>query len=48
MAPHPKRREENTPEYLSFIARENDLLKNITAEHVDKVTTKTAKDFFGI
>lgn len=48
MAPHPMRGEENTPEYLPFIAREIALLKDITAEHVDKVTTKTAKDFFGI
>lgn len=48
MAPHPMRGEENTPEYLPFIAREIALLKDITVEHVDKITTKTAKVFFGI
>lgn len=48
MAPHPMRGMENTPEYLPFIAREIALLKDITAEHVDKVTTKTAKEFFNI
>lgn len=48
MAPHPMRGEENTPEYIPFIAREIALLKDITVEHVDKITTKTAKDFFGI
>ena len=48
MAPHPMRGMENTPEYLPFIAREIALLKDITVEHVDKVTTKTAKEFFNI
>ncbi len=48
MAPHPMRGMENTPEYLPFIAKEIAFLKDTSTEHVDKITTKTAKEFFNI
>ncbi len=48
LTPHPFRGEENSPEYLKFIAKEIAILKDVSFEHVDKVTTQTAKEFFNI
>lgn len=48
LTPHPFRGEENSPEFLQFIAREIANLKDTAFEHIDKVTAQTAKDFFKI
>lgn len=48
LTPHPFRGEENTPEYLHFIAKEIANIKDTTFDHVDKVTTKNAKEFFNL
>ncbi|MCD8025278.1 MAG: TatD family hydrolase [Candidatus Gastranaerophilales bacterium] len=48
LTPHPFRGEENSPKYLKFIAKEIANLKDTTTEHVDIVTTQTAKNFFNI
>ena len=48
MAPHPMRGMENTPEYLPFILREIALLKDVTTDHVNKITTTNAEKFFNI
>lgn len=48
LTPHPFRGEENSPKYLEFIAKEIANIKDTTFEHVDKVTTQNALNFFNI
>ena len=48
MTPHPFRGEENSPKYLKFVAHEIANIKDTTFEHVDKVTSQNAKEFFNI
>ncbi len=48
LTPHPFRGEENSPKYLKFITKEIANIKDITFEHVEKVTTQNAKLFFNL
>lgn len=48
LTPHPFRGEENSPQYLKFIAKEIANIKDTTFENVDIVTTKNAKEFFNL
>ena len=48
LTPHPFRGEENSPKYLKFILREIANIKDLTSDHVEKQTTKNAKEFFNL
>ncbi len=48
MTPEPFRGQENSPEYLKFIAKEIANIKDTTFSEVDKITTKNAKEFFNL
>ena len=48
MTPHPFRGEENSPKYLKFVAHEIANIKDTSFEHVDKVTSQNAKEFFNL
>ena len=48
LTPHPFRGEENSPKYLKFILREIANINDLTSDHVEKQTTKNAKEFFNL
>lgn len=48
LAPHPFRGEENSPKYLTFIAKEIANIKDIPISLVQEVTTENALKFFNI
>ena len=48
LTPVPYRGKENQPAYTKFVAEEIAKLRQITIEEVDAVTTKNAKEVFGL
>lgn len=48
LAPHPYRGKRNEPAFVTLVAEEIALQKELTVEEVAKATTENAKKFFGI
>lgn len=48
LAPHPFRGKPNEPRYIPLIAEKIAEIKGISLEEVAKITSKTAREFFGI
>ena len=48
LTPHPFRGQENSPKYISFVAKEIAKIRNIPYDSVCTITSRNARDFFRI